>query len=104
MAVFNVRRTLYVPLVVSLIVSTPLTCAVALAMAAGWLRVLVPGTPRNATAALFFFPHVFVVCVCGCWLVTALLLPRSTRWQAGGEVSQLGTAQPPPTVPAVPPS
>jgi hypothetical protein len=80
----NVRRALYVPLIVSLIASVPLMCVAAAAIAAGWLRGILPGTTGHATTdVLIFFPRTFVICVSVCWLIAALVVPRASRSQIG---------------------
>jgi hypothetical protein len=57
-------------------------CVAAAAIAAGWLRGILPGTTGHATTdVLIFFPQTFVICVSICWLVAALVVPCSRRWQ-----------------------
>jgi hypothetical protein len=78
----SLRRTLYAPLLLSLPISLPLTGAAIIAGAFGWLPIGLPfatGDTRWADA-LALIPQTFVVCVCACWLLTAVSLPFSRRW------------------------
>ena len=82
MAPFSLRRCFYAPLMLSLPVSLPLTGAVVIAAATGWLPAIVPistGETRWAEA-LALIPQTFVLCVCACWLLFGLSVPLSGRW------------------------
>jgi hypothetical protein len=73
-AAFSMRRHVYVPLILSLPVSLPSTCAVIIAAATGWLPAIVPiATGQTKWAeALALIPQAFVLFVCACWLLAGL--------------------------------
>jgi hypothetical protein len=74
---FSMRRSVYVPLMLSLTVSLPLTSAALIATAAASSGAT--GDARLADA-LALFPQMFVICVSACWLAFGLFVPRSRQW------------------------
>jgi hypothetical protein len=77
-AEFSVGRIVYAPLMLSLPFSLPLTAAVIVTIAMGWL----PASADSGThwaEALAVMPQIFVICVCACWLAFGLAMARSRR-------------------------